>query len=238
MDSKGKKDKKRSSRSFCFGKSFTLRLPRSKSRDKLRMVQSKSVDCLNRKCVPQNEGNLECAKTSEKLRFDPEFFKTSEKLKLDHCRSSHYDDDHLDIHYSNRVQDELATRDLISSFSQAIEPNIPNKSHSVLRNRSKERIDKAPSDCKIHDLSRAGPCVDHIRRAGPCVQYGEQDFVSFSSGNPVSDFRVAGELNEERKVPSAPTLELNDDEVYTSRKGSFHIMSAIIIPPAFMPTGI
>ena len=212
MDSKGKKDKKRSSRSFCFGKSFTLRLPRSKSRDKLRMVQSKSVDCLNRKCFPQNEGNLECAKTSEKLRFDLEFFKTSEKLKLDHCRSSHYDDDHLDIHYSNRGQDELATRDLI-----AIEPNIPNKSHSVLRNRSKERIDKAPSDCKIHDLSRAGPCV----------QYGEQDFVSFSSGNPVSDFQVAGELNEERKVPSAPTLALNDDEVYTSRKGSFHIMSAI-----------
>ena len=213
MEQKEKRDKKLSSRSFCFGKSFTLRLPRSKSRDKSRMVQSKSLDCLNRKRVSLSNENPEFVKTTEKLRLDPEFFENSEKLRLDdRYMPSRYDPDHLDIYYSSRGQDERVTRELLASTSQTVETKIPFKSHCVLSNRSKERMKKVQSDKKTNDFSRAGSCA----------QYCEKDFESSKCGEKlVSDFKVLGDLDDNRKVATAPSLDLNDDEVYTSRKGSF-----------------
>ena len=192
MDHKGKKEKKRSSGSFCFGKSLTLRLPRSKSREKVRMVQSKSVDRLDRKCVTQCDWNSEFVKTVETHKID----------QSDHCRSSHCD--HCDFHRSRSVQDELVAQEQIASSSKITEPNVQRKFYSVLSN--KNSIAKGPSDCKVCDCNRAGPCI----------QYFEKDFESSCSEKLIPDG-----LNEERKAPSAPVLALNDDEVYTSRKGSF-----------------
>ena len=141
MEKKGKKERKSGS-SFCFGKSLTMRLPRSKSREKLRMAHSKSSDRLDRKSSSHCEGMSDYCEKSEKS--DGKNFKS--------CSFSEYD-----------IRGSCSSRGNMKGQGELRRPSLERVQsetsvhHKVIpRESPRTVVYKKVADCKLDTCSNMG----------------------------------------------------------------------------------
>lgn len=189
MEKEGLKGRKSSSQSRCFGKSLTMRLPRSKFRDKLRMRQSKSADRLDLKCMSDCEINSDlCGScdTDAVLQFG-----SSQCCKCGLKQNTNF-------HNTHGWQDRLT-----QSSSPMFQSESCTSHLSVASESSETGSHKYMYQCGHCSANELPP--------------SKTEFCKKEIG---TEKNVLGQIELDRKEPSAPGVELLDGDVYTSRKGT------------------